>query len=146
MPHTLNAWAPVPIRVIAGSCLAYRGGPELFSRHAHENIVHLTREMGGPAPEVMAWPIAALQLFGGLGLIGGVRVRPIAGAVLGMMGFHLFQGLRRGFAQSLPGCQPPPSPEAALLFCGCSAALLLTGPGRWSLRPTAADGAVSRLI
>jgi uncharacterized membrane protein YphA (DoxX/SURF4 family) len=127
-------WAPVPLRLATGACLAYRGAPELFTRAGHENTVNLVRQMGGPMPEASAWGIAVLEFAGGLGLIAGTRVRPIAAAVLGMWGYHVLVALRRGrYTESLPGSPPPPHTEASLLYCGAAAALTLTGPGRLRL-------------
>jgi putative oxidoreductase len=134
MQSNLHDWAPLPIRIAAGSCLAYRGGPELFTRPGHDNMAHLAREMGAPAPELMAWPLGGLQFFGGLALVAGTAVRPVAASVAGLWASHLVARLRQGkFARSLPGSPEPPGFEASLLYIGASAALVLTGAGRWSL-------------
>ena len=133
-PATRAALAPFPVRLATGAGLAYHGFPKLFTRAGHENIVHLLRETGTPAPELAAWPVGCLEFFGGLALIAGYQVRPVAGAVLGMVAFNMLTDIRRGgLPEPLPGGQPLPGIEASSFYGGCSLSLFLTGPGRWAL-------------
>jgi putative oxidoreductase len=133
-PATRAAWAPLPVRLATGGGLAYHGFPKLFTRSGHENIVYLLRESGTPAPELVSWPVGCLEFFGGLALMAGYRVRPVAGAVLGMVAFNFASQLRRGgLPAPLPGGQPLPDTEASAFYGGCSLSLFLTGAGRWAL-------------
>jgi putative oxidoreductase len=131
---THGSWAPVPIRLAAGGGLAYHGFPKLFTRFGHENIVHLLRESGTPLPELAAWPVGCLEFFGGLAIMSGYRVRPVAAAVFGMIVMNFGTQLRRGgLPAPLPGGQPLPNTEAGAFYGACSLSLLLTGAGRLAL-------------
>jgi putative oxidoreductase len=127
-------WAPLPLRAVTGCGLAYHGRPKLFSRNGHANIVSLLRASGAPAPEITSWAVGSLEFFGGLALVAGVKVRPVAGLVLGMTLVNVVNYVRLGgLPEPLPGCQPLPGMEDSAFYAGCSLALILLGPGRETL-------------
>jgi putative oxidoreductase len=137
----LDEWAPVPIRLVSGAGLMYHGAPKLFSRRGHENIVHLLKETGAPDPELTSWGVGALEFFGGLCLVLGVRTRPIAAVVCSTVVFNLAHALRQGgWPDPLPGCQPLPHVEDSFFYGGCTAALVLSGPGRLAVQAAVGAG------
>jgi putative oxidoreductase len=54
----LRPWAALPLRVALGIGLMIHGGIKLFVPGGHENIAHLTGQLGMPLPDVMGWPAA----------------------------------------------------------------------------------------
>jgi uncharacterized membrane protein YphA (DoxX/SURF4 family) len=132
-PH-LKDWAPVPIRAVVGGGLAYHGAPKIFTSSGHQNIVSMLREMDVPQPDLMGWVVGALELFGGLALLAGVRVRGVSASILGEVVVNVLNGVRRGaFPQPLPGQQPLPAYEASFFYGCCSVALMLAGAGKLSV-------------
>ena len=81
-----------------------------------------------PAPSVMAPFIAGLELFGGIALVIGLLSRPIAVLLLAdMIGAIITVHAANGFFVGEGGY------EFVLALAGISAALALTGPGKFSL-------------
>lgn len=132
-------WASVPLRLIVGLGFMEHGyakllkGPEAFA-----SILHA---LGVPAPHWMAWLTILTELLGGLAVLLGAFVPlasvPMAAVLLtAMFTVHW----RYGFSSiKLLTITPegakfgPPGYECDLLYLACLVALVLSGPGPFSL-------------
>src|SRR5882724_9549897 len=69
-------WAPIPLRLIVGYGFMEHGfaklarGPEAFAAILHA--------IGVPGPHVMAWSTILIEVLGGLAVILGAFVAPVA--------------------------------------------------------------------
>lgn len=81
---------------------------------------------GMPAPLLLVWTAVAIQLVGGLLFAAGLLTRPAAAGILAIMLSAAF--IR--YAQ-----EPPPyvMKERALAYAAVALAVLVAGPGRYSL-------------
>jgi putative oxidoreductase len=132
-------WASLPLRLIVGLGFMEHGyakllkGPEAFA-----SILHI---LGVPAPHLMAWLTILTELLGGLAVLLGAFVPlvsvPMAVVLLtAMFSVHW----RYGFSSiKLLAVTPdgarfgPPGYECDLLYLACLVALVLSGPGPFSL-------------
>lgn len=98
--------------------------------------------LGFPAPDLFAWAAALTELVGGLLIALGLATRVAAGlgaVVMTVAAFLRHRALQQlaitaGLAHEEPEVVASwGSPEMALLFLAIFLALLLLGPGRWSL-------------
>ncbi len=85
-------------------------------------------EMPAPSPGTLMWIGGVLEIVGGLLVLIGLKTRPVAFVLSGMMAvaYWMFH-----FPQS-----PYPSVnggDAAILFCFVFLYLAAAGPGKWSL-------------
>lgn len=134
-----QSWAPVPLRLIVGLGFMQHGyakllkGPEAFAA-----ILHL---IGVPAPHLMAWLTILTELVGGFAVLVGAFIPlvsvPMAIVTLTAMFTVHWQ---YGFSSiKLLGITPegarfgPPGYECDLLYLACLIALVLSGPGPFSL-------------
>jgi putative oxidoreductase len=137
--RNFERWAPIPLRLIVGYGFIVHGyakvmrGPEVFAA-----IVHA---LGVPAPRVTAWVTIVLELVCGLAVLIGALV-PLASLpmvailLVAMLTVHLPYGFTSIKLVSVTGDGPhfgPPGYECDLLYLACLAALLMTGPGPWSI-------------
>jgi putative oxidoreductase len=136
---TFQNWAPVPLRLIAGFGFMQHGyskllkGPEAFA-----SILHL---LGVPAPHLMAWLTIVTELAGGFAVLIGVFV-PLVSAPMAVVLLTAMFSVHWGYGFSsikLLAVTPegarfgPPGYECDLLYLACLAALVLSGPGPFSL-------------
>lgn len=134
-------WGPVVLRGIVGIGFVYHGFPKVFSSSGHDGFVGMLTGIGIPAPGLMAWVVGLLEVFGGLALIAGAFVT-IAGVLLAIemlvaiFKVHLAHGFsfvnitgmtEAGPQFGMPGYEPP------LLYLAVLVALILGGPGAWSV-------------
>ena len=100
------------------------------------------RELGFPMPEAFAWAAAAAELFGGLMVAGGILTRIAAAFGAITMAVAVFLRHRAylqllvpiGFASATrEQVASWGSPEMALLYLLILTAIVLLGPGRYSL-------------
>lgn len=135
------ALAPLPLRLMLGFGLMYHGFPKLFSVAGHEGFVAMLAGLGVPAPELMAWAVGIFEVFGGLMLIVGLLVVPVA--VIGIIhqifaallvhlpaGFNFLNVIEQrpdGAVYGVPGY------EVNLLYIAGLAALAIGGAGAWSI-------------
>lgn len=134
-------WAALPLRAILGFGFMYHGYPKLFDPLQTQGITGTLTEIGIPAPQVMAWVVGIVEFVGGIGLLIGLFVVPIA--VLGiieMLVAMFFVHLPAGFSfLNISGMSPEgpqygqPGFEVNLLYIAGFVALLITGGGPWSI-------------
>lgn len=113
------------IRVVAGAALIAHGMPKIG------NPFHWMDKMGSPAPAFLQGLAALAEFGGGAALILGLLTPLAALGVACDMAYALFLvHLPKGdpFVANSGG-----SYEKALLYLAASVALILTGPGRYSL-------------
>lgn len=134
MYQNIGDWAPIPIRAVLGGGLVYHGAPKLLTCSGHEDIVSMLRKMDVPQSDIMGWVVGAVELFGGIALLAGAKVRWVSALVAGQAAISILSGVRRGgFPRPLPGGQPLPGYEASFFYTACSLALTISGAGRLSV-------------
>ena len=132
-------WSQLPLRLIVGYGFMEHGfsklskGPDAFA-----NIV---QAMGVPAAHFMAWSTILVEILGGLAVILGACVSlasiPMAAVLLtAVFTVHLPYGFSsiKIKAVTAAGAQfGPPGYEVDLLYLACLAALVLAGPGPFTI-------------
>jgi putative oxidoreductase len=100
------------VRLLAGAVFAFSGTPKFF---AHDWEAGHFRTYGLPAPDAFVYLIGAIEILGGLALVAGVAVRPVAlllGAV--MVGAIVTSGLGQG--EWIPSLTLAPALLAACVY------------------------------
>lgn len=121
------------VRIITGIIFIAHGAQKLFTLGISGTTGFFT-QVGAPLPGVTAPIIAVLEFFGGIALVIGLLTRLVAlGLVFDMLGAIFLVHLSHGFFASDNGV------ELVLLLMVLSIALVIAGPGSWSL-----DGAIGR--
>src|ERR687896_1007904 len=117
------------LRLATATVFVAHGWGDVFDAGVGTNIENY-RDAGIPLPELSAPFTAYIQLVGGVALALGALTRPLAvGFVVVMAGALLF--VHRGEPLAI---QPDGSGFGfAFIMGAASLALLLTGPGRWSV-------------
>lgn len=110
------------LRVLTGLAMAYHGSGKVFGDMSQ--LIAGVGAMGFPAPKLFAWLAALSEFGGGCLLVLGLATRPAALFIAATMGVAAFVAHRN---------DPFQVKELALAFLTNSIALLLAGPGRWSL-------------
>jgi putative oxidoreductase len=132
-------WALVPLRLIVGFGFLAHGwakwsrGPAGFAR--------LLAQIGAPLPQLTAWVVTLIEIFGGLALMAGALVTIVSIPLIISMLVAMFTvQLRFGFSSvNTIGLTPsgpvfgPPGYEINLLYIGALVALALAGPSAWSV-------------
>jgi putative oxidoreductase len=111
------------LRVLMGAGIAYHGAMKIFGGMMGK-LTEGVAGMGFPFPEFFAWSAALAEFAGGLLIVLGLYTRPAALFVLVTMIVAAF------FAHAK---DPFSAKELALAYGVMAAALLMTGPGRWSI-------------
>ena len=140
-------WAAVPLRLIVGYGFMEHGYAKLVK--GPTAFVSILHALGVPAAHVMAWVTILIELLGGFGVFVGafvplISVPLIAVLVTAMLSVHLPYGFSsiKLIAVTPAGAQfGPPGYECDLLYLACLAALVLIGPGPFSV-----DGLLSRKL
>jgi len=88
-------WAILPVRLMVGFGFAAHGFAKLGRGPEHFAVI--LHALGVPAPVFAAWATSLLELAGGLCLIAGLAVVPLAGPLgvvmlTAMFGVHLRYG------------------------------------------------------
>lgn len=117
------------LRVVTGLIFVMHGYPKLFG--GIEGTAGFLGSVGVPVPTVAAWFVALLETFGGLALILGLFVAPVAI----LFAIHMLTGIvlvhaANGFYVVGPG---QGGVEFNLLLIASMLALVLAGPGAASL-------------
>lgn len=135
----LSEWAPVPLRLIIGYGFMAHGwakwskGPEGFGQ--------LLQQIGVPLPELTAWMVILLELFGGLAIFAGafvavVSVPLVMSMLVAMFTVHLPYGFSSiklmGMTESGPQFGTP-GYEVNLLYIAGLLTLVLGGTGPLSI-------------
>jgi putative oxidoreductase len=109
------------VRLLTGAVYAGAGTPKFF---AHGWEAGHFRTYGLPAPDAFVYLIGAIEILGGLALIAGIAVRPVA-LVLGavMVGAIVTSGIGQG--EWIPSLTLAP----ALLIASLYLAWTATGTG-----------------
>jgi putative oxidoreductase len=132
-------WALVPLRLLVGFGFAAHGyaklarGPESFGR--------ILAAMGIPAPEPTAWVTALVELLGGVSIMLGAYVLPVAVPlavimVTAMIRVHLRYGFSSIRLTQITESGPvfgPVGYELNLLYIAALVALAASGPSPLSL-------------
>lgn len=111
------------LRVLAGSGIAYHGYGKVFGGHIPMMAEGLTK-MGFPMPTYFAWAAALSEFLGGICLALGLMTPLAALAVFVTMSVAAFVA---------HADDPFQKKELALAYWTASGAILMTGPGTWSL-------------
>lgn len=135
------AWGPVVLRVIVGFGFIYHGYPKLFSGAGHDGFVGMLTGLGIPAPGLMAWFVGILEFFGGLALIAGAFTALVGGLLVlemlvAIFKAHLAAGFNFVHITGMTDAGPQfgmPGYEVPLLYAAALVALMLGGPGAWSV-------------
>jgi putative oxidoreductase len=134
-----SRWAPVPLRLVIGYGFMAHGwakwsrGPAEFAR--------LLQHVHVPLPQVSAWVVTFLELFGGLAIFAGAFVALVSvPLVVSMLVAALTVQLRYGFSSvntiGLTDAGPvfgPPGYEINLLYIAGLLVLALGGAGPLSV-------------
>ena len=138
-------WASIPLRLIVGFGFMEHGYAKLVhGPRAFGSILHV---LGVPNADVMAWLVIVTELLGGFAVFIGAFVPlisvPLACVlVVAIFTVHLPYGFSsiKLLAMTPSGAEfGPPGYECDLLYLACLAALVLIGPGPFSI-----DGLLSR--
>lgn len=114
------------LRVIAGIVFVAHGWQKLFV-YGLEGVAGGFAGMGVPLPQIVGPAVGALEFFGGLALIAGLFVRPIAAALAAtMIGALVMVHMSNGFFM-------PNGYEFVFMLFGAATALVFMGAGSWSL-------------
>lgn len=132
-------WAPIPLRLIVGfgfmaHAFAKLGrGPEIFAT--------TLQGLGVPAPHLMSSITILVELLGGFAVMVGAFVAfvsiPLATVLLvAIFTVHLPYGFSSIKLIAVTPAGPqfgPPGYECSVLYLACLVALVLGGPGPWTI-------------
>jgi putative oxidoreductase len=137
--NALVRWAPIPVRLIVGYGFVAHG----YAKWARGADVFAATLAGlhVPQPHLMSWLTIAVELLGGLAVLLGAFVSlasiPMAIVMLtAMFSVHLRFGFSSIKLIAVTPAGPqfgPPGYEVTLLYLACLAALVIGGPGPFSI-------------
>ena len=126
---TANDLGLLVLRAVVGVVFVVHGAGDIFDAGVSSNIENY-RDAGIPLPELAAPFAAYVQFLGGLLLIAGLLSRLVTlGTTVVMIGALIF--VHAG--EQIPTGQDGSGSGFALVMGTASLALLLAGPGRFSL-------------
>lgn len=118
------------LRVALGAVFVVHGAMKVFGGMA--GTAGFFASIGIPAPALMAWAVGLIELVGGVLLVLGLFTVPAAALLtVVMLGAVATVHWQNGFLASNGGW------EFNFVLIGGLLALLLEGPGAWTLRPAA---------
>jgi uncharacterized membrane protein YphA (DoxX/SURF4 family) len=138
-----SQWAPLPLRFVFGLNFLVVGLPKLLSAAGHANAVHLLQGLGMPAPEIVAWVIALIELAGGFALLIGLFVPGVA--TLLALNVGLLALMQDGLQAPLPGQPGLPDSGVTLILLTGLVALIIGGSGGYSVDEARARRALHRM-
>lgn len=132
--------APLPLRLIVGFGFIEHGFAKLA--RGPDSFAHILQALGMPFPEVLAAATILVELLGGamvlLGLYLPLVSIPMATVLLvAIFLVHLPNGFSSIKLQAVTAAGPhfgQPGYETDLLYLACLAALVVLGPGGFSIR------------
>ena len=141
MKGKMSEWAPLPLRLVLGISFIYHGYPKLFTVEGHQGFAGMLTKMRVPAPGLMSWLVAGVEVVGGAALIIGAVVAVASLLLLIDMLVALFKvHLAAGFSfMNIKGMGPQgpifgmPGYEVNLLIIAGLLTLMLTGAGALSV-------------
>ena len=128
-----NQWAPLALRLVVGYGFMVHGWAKLSK--GPDKFAGLLHWMGVPLPEVMAWVVTLVEIFGGLAILVGAFVTLISIPLViihlvAMFGVHWQYGFSSVNTVGLTAAGPqfgPPGFEINLLYSAGLLALVLGG-------------------
>lgn len=126
------------LRIVVGVIFIAHGWDKAFVRgmEGPGGAIEQYKSAGAPGPEMMAWFVAAVEMFGGALLITGLLATAAAGVLAIVAAVNLyFLHLPHGFFAADGGM------EVSLILIASSLTILVFGSGRASL-----DRALSRFV
>jgi len=127
--ETVAPYSYALIRFGAGTVFMYHGYAKLFSGFAPVVAKNILTPMGFPIPDVLAYGLGVLELFGGAALALGLLVRPIALMFAIQMIFVVMWHFPKGYFFTSAGG----GYEFPLLMLLIYVAIFFRGAGRCSL-------------
>jgi putative oxidoreductase len=132
-------WVPVPLRLIVGLGFIEHGYAKLV--HGPEKFASILHALSVPAPHLMAWLTILTELLGGFAVLLGAFLPlvslPMASVLLvAMFTVHWrygFSSIKLLSVTSAGATFGPPGYECDLLYLACLVALVLAGPGPFSI-------------
>jgi len=132
-------WAAIPLRLIVGYGFIEHAYAKILRGPDH--FITILRALNVPAPHLMGWATILIELLGGLAVLAGAFVRPASLPMatillVAMFTVHLSYGFSAIKLQAVTSAGPqfgPPGFEIDLLYLACLAALVLSGPGPFSV-------------
>jgi putative oxidoreductase len=121
------------LRLTLGSVFVVHGAMKVFGGMA--GTAGFFASIGIPAPGLTAWAVGLIELLGGVLLLLGLFTLPAAGLLAAvMLGAIATVHWANGFMASNGGW------EFNFVLLGGLVAMMLEGPGAWSLRAAARSG------
>jgi putative oxidoreductase len=132
-------WAPLPLRLMIGYGFMAHGWAKLSRGPA--GFAQLLEQIHAPLPEATAWVSTLIEILGGLAILAGAFVTAMSVPLIVVMLVAMFTvHLRYGFSAiktiGLTADGPqfgPPGYEVNLLYIAGLLALILGGPGPFSI-------------
>lgn len=141
MTKDWSAYGPLALRLVIGIGFLYHGLPKLFTGQGHQMFQGMLEGIGIPAPGLMSWVVAIVEVGGGLALLAGAFTA-IAGGLLivhmlvAMFTVHWPNGFNFLNITGMTDAGPTfgmPGIEVNLLYIAGLLALVLGGPGPLSV-------------
>jgi putative oxidoreductase len=134
-----RTWATMPLRLIVGYGFMAHGYSKLS--RGPEHFATILQALGVPFPEFSAWATIAVELLGGLSFLAGAFVVlasiPMTAVMLtAIFTVHLPYGFNSVKLLAVTSAGPQFGPvgyEVNLLYIACMAAVVLGGPGPFSV-------------
>jgi len=122
------------LRVVVGVTFVAHGAPKLFGGGV-SGTAEFLGQIGVPLAGVAAWSVALLEFLGGLALIVGALVAPVALllAVEMLLGIVLIHAAAGWYVVGPQTRHPPGGVEFNVLLIAALLALVLAGPGSASV-------------
>jgi putative oxidoreductase len=139
LEYRFSHWAPLALRFIVGYGFVAHGFAKLG--RGPEHFTGILQAIGVPEPYLMAWITILVELLGGISIMLGAFVTlasiPMAAVLLvAMFTVHLPNGFSSIKLQAVTATGAhfgQPGYECDLLYLACLVALVLAGPGAWSV-------------